>query len=78
MPAKKEQTAKSQTEEKKIQLILDYLEKQRNLKIQELKYYETPITEDTKIKEVHAMIKRNALYDLEGYIEVIKILIGNQ
>ncbi|MBP9985231.1 MAG: hypothetical protein KBF13_08920 [Prevotella sp.] len=56
--------------------ILQYLTEQLEIKIDELKKYEGPINEQEQPYEIkaRALQVRNSIYDLRGYISVIKML----
>lgn len=56
--------------------ILQYLTEQLEIKIDELKKYEGPINEQEQPYEMKArhIQVRNSIYDLRGYISVIKML----
>ena len=57
-----------------VERIIAYLEMQKSLIIEELKAYETPISDSMSAKEIEAMMLRKQLYQLQGNIKVIRLL----
>ena len=72
-----EQQKKKKEKKEKHEIILEYLEGERESLTEQMQKIDSPIAEENSMQAYELMIMRQKLYSLNSYLKTIRLLIGS-
>lgn len=70
--------AEAKKKKEKHEIILEYLEGERESLTEQMQKIDSPISEDNSMQAYELLIMRQKLYSLNSYIKTIRLLIGDR